>query len=902
MKLDAIRLADVGRFSDPVAIEGFSPGLNLLAGPNEFGKSTIYRALEALFLIKHTAKNRSIEAITPYGGGSPLIAADFEIGGRRWRLTKQFGRGKRAELFDLTSGRLVAKGPDVEDKANALLGIREGAANRFALLWTAQGQALGEVRELDDKSGKSLIMTAVDREIEAVAGGSLAQDVRRALERELGQLITTRGAKKGGALFAALAERDRLDSELEAARIVAEETARQRGELGEVREKLDWLSDPKAKTELANRLATVREAFARATQLTERLHTAEARRNEQVSRLEAAERSHSEFVRAMDAHDALGREIEADGERQKVLQREVQDGEAAVAECEKSGEELRRESRRLAELAVGSERAERRKSTASRLDERRGVLARSRELSQEIARVSAQLKADPATGERLDNLLRADQARALAESRLGAASPLLRISYEADGVRRLIVNGKDIEKSKELAVCDPLVIEVPGIGRIEVVPGGGVDLQTHKDLAAANASQVARLLSEIGVPSIDDARKAHERRSQRELSLNDAVSTLRSLAPEGVDVLGAEVEELEAALLSLEASGAGGADAADLEAGGEGAAVSIEDLGKQRTEIERRLVSAREDYRTSQRALTQVMNALERFCSEAEARKSRLLEVCELLGPEAGRAARREELTAALSTARDTVNDLQRTVVALRAEAVAPDVLNEMKAQVSAAELAVGERDRAVQDLRLRAAELEGRVSAADEAGAGLKLSALGGELERARADAERWESEVAALSLLKDELDAAALGVRDRFQAPVVEALAPYLTAVFGQSGIEFAYGFKPVSLQRDGLSEGLDHLSDGTREQLSVFVRLAFAKVLSDAGEGGPVILDDPFAYSDDQRLAKAFVALQQAAKIHQVIVLTCRTGAFAAFDANRLLLSRWDPDANEARSLAG
>ncbi len=530
------------------------------------------------------------------------------------------------------------------------------------------------------------------------------------------------------------------------------------------------------------------------------------------------------------------------------------------------------------------------------------MLVRSRELFQEIATVNALLKADPATGERLENLMRADQARALAESRLGAASPLLRISYEAEASRRFVVDGKDIEKSEERAVSNPLVIEVPGIGSIEVVPGGGVDLQTHKDLAAANASQVSRILAEIGVSSIDEAREAHGRRVQRELALNDAVSTLRSLAPAGVDVLGAEVEELEAGLLSLDGGGAGASEAVALNADGGRAPASIEELGRQRAEIERRLGSAREDYRTAQKILTQAMKGLERFCSDAEGRKSRLAEVSELLGPVAGRVARREELAAALNTARDAVNDLQRTVVALQAEAVAPHVLDDMKVQVSAAELAVGERERAVQELRLRAAELEGRVSAADEAGAGLKLSALEGELERARADAARWESEVAALSLLKDELDAAELGVRDRFQAPVIEALAPYLTAVFGQSGIEFADGFKPVSLERDGLSEGLDNLSDGTREQLSVFVRLAFAKVLSDAGEGGPVILDDPFAFSDDQRLTKAFVALQQAAKIHQVIVLTCRTGAFAAFDANRLLLSRWDPDAREARSLAG
>ncbi len=50
MKLRAIRLKEVGRFSAPVALEGLSGGLDVLAGPNELGKSTILRAVwSALF-------------------------------------------------------------------------------------------------------------------------------------------------------------------------------------------------------------------------------------------------------------------------------------------------------------------------------------------------------------------------------------------------------------------------------------------------------------------------------------------------------------------------------------------------------------------------------------------------------------------------------------------------------------------------------------------------------------------------------------------------------------------------------------------------------------------------------------------------------------------------------------
>ena len=60
MKINAIRLAEVGRFATPVALEGLSGGLDVLAGPNELGKSTIIAALRAVFGEKHSAKTETL--------------------------------------------------------------------------------------------------------------------------------------------------------------------------------------------------------------------------------------------------------------------------------------------------------------------------------------------------------------------------------------------------------------------------------------------------------------------------------------------------------------------------------------------------------------------------------------------------------------------------------------------------------------------------------------------------------------------------------------------------------------------------------------------------------------------------------------------------------------------------
>jgi len=53
VKLLALRVAAFRRFAQPAAVEGFGDGINVLAGPNEMGKSTLFRALEAAFLTRY---------------------------------------------------------------------------------------------------------------------------------------------------------------------------------------------------------------------------------------------------------------------------------------------------------------------------------------------------------------------------------------------------------------------------------------------------------------------------------------------------------------------------------------------------------------------------------------------------------------------------------------------------------------------------------------------------------------------------------------------------------------------------------------------------------------------------------------------------------------------------------
>lgn len=94
MKLSALRLFNVKRFADRgVAIEGIGEGVNVLCAANEFGKSTSFEALHALFFQPYSGMSKEVRNLRPYSGGRPLVEADVEVPAGRFRITKQYFSG-----------------------------------------------------------------------------------------------------------------------------------------------------------------------------------------------------------------------------------------------------------------------------------------------------------------------------------------------------------------------------------------------------------------------------------------------------------------------------------------------------------------------------------------------------------------------------------------------------------------------------------------------------------------------------------------------------------------------------------------------------------------------------------------------------------------------------------------
>ena len=158
-------------------------------------------------------------------------------------------------------------------------------------------------------------------------------------------------------------------------------------------------------------------------------------------------------------------------------------------------------------------------------------------------------------------------------------------------------------------------------------------------------------------------------------------------------------------------------------------------------------------------------------------------------------------------------------------------------------------------------------------------------EQERLAGVVKAFEQEVAVLQLLSDTLETAEREAKNRYLAPVVSRVEPYLKTLIPGARLVLDEELHITAMERDGVQEEFGRLSDGTQEQLAVLTRIAFAELLVGQGRPAAVILDDALAFSDDQRIESMFDILMRAGEHVQIIVLTCRKRLFTRLGAATL-----------------
>ena len=395
-------------------------------------------------------------------------------------------------------------------------------------------------------------------------------------------------------------------------------------------------------------------------------------------------------------------------------------------------------------------------------------------------------------------------------------------------------------------------------------------------------------LSEVGAKSLADAQILRDQRRDLEVTAGAARQELDRLAPSGsASTLQPRIDELRQALEALPAE----EDTVQMPQRdhAEGALDSAQtELQKVRDEerIAREAVDERaravSDLRVEVRTL---QNTVDSQTELVERRDERLQSDAEAVSD--------QQLAAASDTAAQAVTEQQQAVSSLEEERPA-STRTQLEARISRLQTAIEQRASSRVDLRIESVRLRERIEVQDSAGIDEAIEHTQHELEQATRRRDRFERELEVLDLLADTLRAAESEAKERYLAPVVNRVHPYLQMLFPNAEIGMDEDLNITGMSRlPGYEESFDHLSMGTQEQIAVLVRLAFAEMLIDQGAPAAVILDDALVFSDDQRMGLMFDILSHAARRVQILIFTCREQLFEGLGAHQLQLAAVDPE---------
>jgi len=482
-------------------------------------------------------------------------------------------------------------------------------------------------------------------------------------------------------------------------------------------------------------------------------------------------------------------------------------------------------------------------------------LTEARELAEQQSRVTAALEQNPLTETTLARL--EELAAAQREARSAVDELAARLRLPGDEQPRLLS-----ERSQGVA----------GGTTWELVPGEGGAATDATLTTVASELDVAR--AEAGVTDLATATtrwRAGLTLQEREEGLQRQLATL---APGGLAALEQQVQGIASELLTGPAPDLGELEAAiakarQAEADAESELVearkSATQLGLERAALEGELRGKTTELETLRRDLAdaEVQLASVRAGAPDEELETRCREALQKVALLA-EAARKAESAVEAAAPVLLEGELQRAQEVCRASAASEQKLRQELAALKAL---------------LDRAAAEGHTEQLAEAEAELA------ELEDQLACTQRAAD---AVRRLAEEVEKAWSAAQGRFLAPVIREARPYLAAIRPGTELRMTPDLAVDKILRRGTEEKFDTLSGGTREQLSVIVRLALAKVLAHDVQSFalPLILDDTMGWTDDGRFLSMVQILRNAAKEFQLIVLTCHPDRFARLQPGRTI----------------
>jgi DNA repair exonuclease SbcCD ATPase subunit len=245
----------------------FAPGLTIVRGPNEVGKSTIARAIELGLFRRATSTSRDVAAIRAWDGGTPALELDVELDGHQARLRKWFAGARGTVTLELVGATV-----DDPDRVDQILADALGLPTERLYRSTASVNH-GDIANLGHDEG-----ALRDRLEQVISGGDGTTSVALRRLDETIRRYRGQSPRNPGPLKEARDNVSHLTVEFERGERALVELERERAALVESTDERQRLQQEveTAESELANveRDARVASAATEATDRYERLRRA----------------------------------------------------------------------------------------------------------------------------------------------------------------------------------------------------------------------------------------------------------------------------------------------------------------------------------------------------------------------------------------------------------------------------------------------------------------------------------------------------------------------------------------------------------------------------------------------------------------------------------------------------
>lgn len=862
LHLQRIKLEQFRRVTGSLEITGLTSGLTVLHGPQESGKSTIATAIRAAFLERCGSSVHTDFQPKGDSGAAPTVELEFEFQGVAHALKKTFVKRTRC---DLMIGNTRLDSTNAEDRLADLFGFEFAPTRKNrpeymgipGLLWVEQGHHL----VADPITyGATHIRGSLQRELAELTSSTGDALIER-VTRERGELLTdTGGLRKNGPLHQATQQETALHdkvAELEGRvrqyREDVDHYAELLPELDSVRAQKPW-EEMRCKRDLAkqqlDQATQLQERFERAWEDVERAgrHLESTREQLEVANQKAEDLARGEAHLEAAATDLLELEAKAE-EAKRQLEKAERDRTAAA--------DIRDQAR-----AATTRRTLEGKLQVSQADVERAeqVLSRAEEIARQAGELrtrAAALTIDPDAVERVGQIesdLRVLQAK--------LESAATRLSYSLVEAFTIQAGDDQLAGTGERLLTSTTRLEIPNVGHLEITPGGSASLGLHRAELHELRLERARLVESLGVAThaAAVARLTDSRDVARALEQQQAL--LREVAPSGLEALRDQLAAVRGVVGELEQQLQYLPTVPEVEMSGEEAQGAADRATAHHTAAALKASQTGTEANHARATLERRQEALQQLRALLES---------------AAHTAKVESLRQSVRDDEAEVLQLDRKLQELAAQ------LEEL--DVEAMELEVERFGNAEEQARERFSRLtqekdriESRLRSGEAFGLEEQLAQAGSELEtvsRRRAELQRRAD---ALSHLLKRLQAHRTELTRKLTAPLAKAIQPYLDILLPGTGarLEIDESLVPRHLVRDsGPAAGamdFEDLSHGTKEQLSVVVRLAYAALLADQGHPAMVMLDDQLVHSDGNRFEQMKKVILRASRHHQILVFTC------------------------------